>query len=561
MILPKKGATERYSQMPKLITRDDIKKWLEGYINKLGWSIIPVDKNKRAIFSWKQYQQEKLGIDEMFEKADETKKAVNGLAVVTGKISGVTVIDFDEGSEDIFEGVSTPTVRTGSGGKHYYFKYTDKISQGANSELKIDVRNDGGYAILPPSKSTKGEYSWIISPKDTEFQDLPDYFIDSYSKKSSSKPFDFSGIGDGGRNNKSVRVVGRLINSMPDEPQLAFEAFKGWNLRCNPPLNEKQLKSTFKWVWDTHHKNNPEITSSNLSEVISATDFSNKETIPTGFGDFDTKTGGLWTDSLTVIAAQTGVGKTLIVLNILNNILESTNKKIAYIDLENGIKQTIERFYRIKYGKNKTEWNNIKGDKQKLSEAIDEAFQGRLNVIYPQSGVKTYKSIERTLEREVKNGVDIIAIDPLQHIKEWESLDGQRNIVAGLSNFTQRNNISIILCHHVRKSTTAGGRYVESVDEIKPVKYLDPTIEDIKGGSVITDTAEVVWAVTRGFASEKEDEKAQKMARSKISLRVLKCRGNADAPGVYRLYLDIDTLRVVPTKSQLSYFEEKAFNF
>lgn len=101
-------------------------------------------------------------------------------AIVTGEISGITVIDLDGTAEqDLlkqgYELPHTPTVRTQSGGKHLYFKYTDKLQTSAkiNDCQNIDVRNNGGYVVA------FGEgYEWIHHIHDTELQEVPEIFLD-----------------------------------------------------------------------------------------------------------------------------------------------------------------------------------------------------------------------------------------------------------------------------------------------------------------------------------------------------------------------------------------------
>lgn len=50
---------------------------------------------------------------------------------------------------------------TPSGGLHYYFSGvcaggTDKLGPG------VDIKSDGGYVLLPGSKTKEGEYQWMI---------------------------------------------------------------------------------------------------------------------------------------------------------------------------------------------------------------------------------------------------------------------------------------------------------------------------------------------------------------------------------------------------------------
>ena len=82
----------------------------------LGWSIIPVDINKKPYLSWKQYQQKRATIDQI----DEWQKQYNpsAWAVITGAISNLIILDGDgEPGKSTFESLGLdPHRRTGSGG-------------------------------------------------------------------------------------------------------------------------------------------------------------------------------------------------------------------------------------------------------------------------------------------------------------------------------------------------------------------------------------------------------------------------------------------------------------
>jgi hypothetical protein len=107
------------------------------------------------------------------------------IGVATGRASGLTVIDADasEGKPGVVNltricaengGVpATFVVNTGGGGLHLYFKYSDALPTGNNVLAEaIDVRNDGGYVIAPPSShASGGSYKWRQDA--AELLDLP----------------------------------------------------------------------------------------------------------------------------------------------------------------------------------------------------------------------------------------------------------------------------------------------------------------------------------------------------------------------------------------------------
>jgi hypothetical protein len=96
------------------------------------------------------------------------------IGIATGRPSGLTVVDADasEGKPGVINLTSlsakfggmpgTLIANTGGGGLHLYFTFTDKLPTGSNViDKAIDVRNDGGYVIAPPSRHWSGkQYTW-----------------------------------------------------------------------------------------------------------------------------------------------------------------------------------------------------------------------------------------------------------------------------------------------------------------------------------------------------------------------------------------------------------------
>lgn len=99
------------------------------------------------------------------------------LAVPTGARSGLIVIDLDvdaaagkDGEAELAKltaehGPLPPTLesRTPRGGRHLFFRYPGRDVPSATNHPApaIDVRADGGYVLVPPSVTERGEYKWI----------------------------------------------------------------------------------------------------------------------------------------------------------------------------------------------------------------------------------------------------------------------------------------------------------------------------------------------------------------------------------------------------------------
>lgn len=95
-----------------------------------GFSVIPLKQNKKPLTPWERYQQEKATEDKIREWWKQWPSA--NVGIVTGGVSRISVIDVDEPQRGIPELMklipdeSMPTVRTPSGGQHFYFRSPDE---------------------------------------------------------------------------------------------------------------------------------------------------------------------------------------------------------------------------------------------------------------------------------------------------------------------------------------------------------------------------------------------------------------------------------------------------
>ncbi|GAI02157.1 unnamed protein product, partial [marine sediment metagenome] len=140
---------------------------------KRGWSVFPVNsQTKRPLIEWKPYQ-ERIASPEQIKKW-WTQYPYAGIGLVTGKISNDIVLDIDgpEGKKYIKgkDIAPTPCVKT-KRGEHYHFKHPGFTIQNFAKKKGLDLRGDGGYVVLPPSKHPSGsKYEWILSPEKRSYQ-------------------------------------------------------------------------------------------------------------------------------------------------------------------------------------------------------------------------------------------------------------------------------------------------------------------------------------------------------------------------------------------------------
>ena len=156
-----------------------------------GFNVVPqkaVDKKFPAI-KWKEYQTR---IVTEAELARWRPMFANGVGFITGEISNDIVVESDgpEGEALLaeFEKVHGPfpptlVIRSGSGrGLHRHFKHPGyKVKTVANPKIKLDIKGDGGFCVLPPSLHKSGGNYEIVH--DAEPAELPQGLIEFIEAK------------------------------------------------------------------------------------------------------------------------------------------------------------------------------------------------------------------------------------------------------------------------------------------------------------------------------------------------------------------------------------------
>jgi hypothetical protein len=198
------------------------------------------------------------------------------VGVPTGKLSGFTVLDFDPKCgitpESMLPGLpETRTHRTQSGGVHALFKYTKEagtigtnviqLPPGACScgKCAVDLRNDGGYIIVPDSVMANGNrYTHISKTQPTE---MPDWILSKLRNQKAQKRLKPKepgvSISEGQRHGATVSYAGRLRNMRLNGNEI-LSILTRWNEQnCNPPLPDSEIQSIAKSAdeWNVNQHN------------------------------------------------------------------------------------------------------------------------------------------------------------------------------------------------------------------------------------------------------------------------------------------------------------------
>lgn len=231
-----------------------------------GKSVIPVGKDKRPLLSsWKEFQSRYATEDEV--KSWFKKWPQANIAIVTGKISGITVVDIDTGhdtSTALSAFPETYTVKTPTGGFHLFYLFNSSVQQTANTFPQfphVDIRNTGGFIVAAPSECEyekgkqyiKGSYSIL---KAIALAPFPMQLFSPEAKKPEHpsvnqvlRGFDKMADGDG-RNVALTKIAGKILRlvSPGDHESVAFPMLLAANARFKKPLPEREVHVIFESI-------------------------------------------------------------------------------------------------------------------------------------------------------------------------------------------------------------------------------------------------------------------------------------------------------------------------
>lgn len=241
-----------------------------------GWSVIPVEpRGKRPVIAWLEYQQRRADEDEV-RQWFETRRRAN-VAVVTGKISGLVVLDIDtahHGDESLMalereHGAVPQTVEavTGSGGRHFYFSHPGGLVRNRAGLMRgIDLRGDGGCVVAPPSVHRSGKrYVWKKghAPGEAALTPLPPWLLalirEGKARSAHStvhwRSLISEGVNEGERNSTIASLAGHLLHRDVDA-RVVLELLLTWNrMRCRPPLSDHEVARVVESIARLHERN------------------------------------------------------------------------------------------------------------------------------------------------------------------------------------------------------------------------------------------------------------------------------------------------------------------
>ena len=175
------------------------------------------------------------------------------LAIATGEVSGVVVLDIDTVEGHGVNGFAalkrlgwkippTTQVLTPSGGRHFYFKHPgqgERVKSGT-IEPGVDLKADGGYVIAPPSIGENGrEYKFVGKAKPAP---LPQFLTEALSRdKRPATPIAGESIPEGTRNVALTSLAGTMQNRGMTRDAIEAALLAENRTRCEPPLPDDEV--------------------------------------------------------------------------------------------------------------------------------------------------------------------------------------------------------------------------------------------------------------------------------------------------------------------------------
>ncbi len=253
----------------------------------LGFSVIPLIPRGKipAIKSWTEYQRRHATDEELKKWFGNGSK--NNIGIVTGKISGIDVLDLDcqeavqYAKDNNFP--ETPLVKTGKG-FHCYYKHKDGVRnfQKRDDLPNIDLRGDGGYVVAPPSIHPSGQqYQWAEGKglDDIPCGELPEVVL--VKNPQDKKPLRelYRGTQEGNRNDSLAKLVGSWANDGLTFDE-CMENARIWNSKNKPSLPEQEVVGVIKSILKRH-----ELESHAALTAFNCTDLGNSKRLIARCGD------------------------------------------------------------------------------------------------------------------------------------------------------------------------------------------------------------------------------------------------------------------------------------
>ena len=212
-----------------------------------GWAVFPLIPNSKK----------PITAHGLLDASKDTKQITEwwtkwpnaNIGICAGEVSGFVVVDIDVKSNapglESLKGLNLPptlTVKTPSGGWHYFYTYGKGLSNRTNLYPGIDFKTEGGYVVGVGSKIDGNAYEWVDESHSIE--PLPQIIISAFEvKKTYAQTDEKEQIVLGGRNAKLASMAGSMRRQGMTPEQMLPSLRLVNEQKCRPPLSENEVIS------------------------------------------------------------------------------------------------------------------------------------------------------------------------------------------------------------------------------------------------------------------------------------------------------------------------------
>jgi hypothetical protein len=380
--------------------------------------------------------------------------------MATGSGSGVFVLDVDGESgiaallayhQQGLELPNTLSVSTGRG-THIYFRWTEDLNI-RNSAGKLanglDVRGEGGYAIIPPSLHANGEQYAYSNPIE-QVLEAPEWLLALLKESSGPKLVPCQparAIHEGKRNSTLTSLAGTMRHRGMSQASIEAGLLEENRQHCQPPLPEAEVRriaaSTARYApaqSATGQARRPMLV--RLSDVESKpVDWLWEPYLPRGM--------------LALLSGDPGSGKTFLSLAIAAALSRGRTPytgqarepvNTLYLSLENSAEHVV-----------RPRFDSLNGDCTRF-----QLLQGSTSGENQPNGTIALTDTDILQQGIVEAQAGLLIVDPIQSYLGAD-VDAHRSnetrpVLDGLGQLASKHNCCVLLVRHLSKNS--GGRAI-----------------------------------------------------------------------------------------------------
>lgn len=257
-----------------------------GYAAR-GWRIVPLRPSGK-VPTLNAWQRTSSCHPEMVEHWWKLNPLAN-VGVQLGPRSGIVDVECDTAEAETALGLligdaAEPTCCfQASRGKHRLYKWAAGLPDQAvvkidGVELRLGGGDKGAQSVFPPSVHESGAmYRWLVTPEECEPATLPKGIVarlrefgGGETTATEKKPRSdieweriLEGVEEGMRNETSAAFCGKLLSELIDvfdggTVTRAWKLIRAWNTTNKPPLDEKELETTYRSILNLERRKRTE---------------------------------------------------------------------------------------------------------------------------------------------------------------------------------------------------------------------------------------------------------------------------------------------------------------